>query len=118
MADVIATNDLACNEARAFERLDVLRDGGERHVETRNEFADVMRTLGKQSHDFAARAVCERLKEVVQMFVTMLNHAIECFTEGWESQTVLGVCILLLEDTETGYGPRAFRSVSALSSDI
>jgi hypothetical protein len=74
---VNATADGPLHQSGAFERLDVLRRGGERHLVRGGKRTDGLLSRGKAREHRASRVVAEGAKDEVEPFFLLFNHAVE-----------------------------------------
>jgi hypothetical protein len=75
-ADVRPPAHLAAHQPGAFEHLDMLRRGGERHGERLGEFADAARPAGEFAEHRAPRRIAERMEDRVEGVRIMFNHMV------------------------------------------
>jgi hypothetical protein len=62
---------------RPFQDLNVLRNGLERHVERLGQLRHRPFFFGNSAQNFAPSRVGQRLKNVIEMVGTRLNHLVE-----------------------------------------
>jgi hypothetical protein len=74
---VEAALDPAAHETGAFEHLDVLGSGRERHAERRRQLADVALPGGKAAQHGAPGRIGQSVKHAVERSGLLLNHMVE-----------------------------------------
>lgn len=84
---VLATPDLASDDARSLENPDVLRRRGERHLEGIREFADRRTTTSKSVDHRSPSWICERPKQEIQFVVGVSYNVFEHVMGRRESAT-------------------------------
>lgn len=76
---VFASEHVAMDQARRFEHPDVLRRGGERHVERRRQLGDANLAPAEAFEHLAAHPVPQGPEGPVEDVPPMLNHQVECY---------------------------------------
>ena len=71
-----STSDLALDNAGAFQKLDVLRNRRQRHIELRRKLANVVRPSRKKAYNLATRRARQRLKNTVEAILLIFNHLV------------------------------------------
>ena len=69
-----------------LEHLDVLRDGGKRHVEWLGKRSDAALSGRKPSENRSPRLIGERVKDTVHLSCRILNHMVENSPVRFECQ--------------------------------
>lgn len=81
-----ASVSLHGGEARALEHADVLRDRGQRHVESTRELLDRPLASGEPSEDLAASGIGERAEGGVEGLRVLVNHMVYYEARATKSQ--------------------------------